>query len=133
MAVVAGLTALSGVSLFSNQLTSIAPLSTLTELRYISIDNNAITDLSVAANWTNLTWLDGSGLAITNVDSLQGLTALSTANLRGTATLTSLTGLLNNSGFGSGDTLDVTNTGVSCTDVATLEANGVTVTSSCQQ
>ena len=39
--------------------------------------------------------------------------------------------LLDNTGLGAGDTVDLSVTSVSCTDVAALEGKGVTVTSDC--
>jgi hypothetical protein len=39
--------------------------------------------------------------------------------------------LLDNTGLGAGDTVDLRSTSVSCTDVAALQAKGVTVLSDC--
>ncbi len=45
--------------------------------------------------------------------------------------LTDIQPLLDNTGLGTGDSVLLMNTNVSCTDVATLEAKGVRVTSDC--
>ena len=45
--------------------------------------------------------------------------------------LTDIQSLLDNTGLGAGDIVDLQFTSVSCSDVAALEAKGVTVLSDC--
>ncbi len=45
--------------------------------------------------------------------------------------LTDIQTLLDNTGLGTGDSVLLMNTNVSCTDVVALEARGVTVISDC--
>ena len=102
-------------------------------MRDFTIDNNPISDVSVVASWPALANVGLQGTLITDVDPLLNLASLTDVRAEFNPNLTSLAGLLNNPSFGAGSTLDVTSTGISCTDVATLEANGVTVLSSCEE
>ena len=104
---VSGLTTLDALSL---GITSLMGIQNLTSLGFLVLDNNSITDIS----------------------ALSGLTSLVGLGLNGNPNLTDIQPLLDNTGLGAGDTVFLSNTNVSCTDVAALEAKGVTVTSVCQ-
>ena len=77
--------------------------------------------------------------SITDIGALSGLTSLGDAvfgqdpdlNLSNNPNLTIIQPLLDNTGLGVGDTVDLRLTSVSCTDVTALQAKGVTVTSDC--
>jgi len=62
---------------------------------------------------------------------LSGLTSLTFLGLQHNAGLTELQPLLDNTGLGAGDDVDLKSTNVSCADVAALEAKGVVVDSDC--
>ena len=52
-------------------------------------------------------------------------------HLDGNPGISNIQPLLDNTGFGAGDRVDLQATNVSCTDVAALEAKGMTVSSAC--
>ena len=82
----------------------------------------------------NLRSPTGLGLAqnsITDISSLSRLTSLTNLLLDGNPALSNIQPLLDNTGLGAGDAVDLRLTSVSCTDVAALEAKGVAVTSDC--
>ena len=85
------------------------PLSGLTSLIHLHLGWNSITDIS----------------------PLSGLTSLTTLRLENNQNLTDIQPLLDNTGLGAGDTVNLESTSVSCTDVAALEAKGVQVQSDC--
>ena len=90
-------------------ITSLMGIQNLTSLGFLVLDNNSITDIS----------------------ALSGLTSLVGLGLNGNPNLTDIQPLLDNTGLGAGDTVFLSNTNVSCTDVAALQAKGVTVESDC--
>jgi len=95
--------------------------------------DNSITDISPLSGLTSLTFLQvwGGNNSITDISALSGLTSLRWLNLDGNPDLTNIQPLLDNSGLGAGDNVDLRGTSVSCTDVAALGAKGVTVRSDC--
>ena len=62
---------------------------------------------------------------------LSGLTSLASVSLSENLDLADIQPLLDNTGLGAGDGVDLFGTNVSCTDVTALRAKGVTVTSDC--
>jgi Leucine-rich repeat (LRR) protein len=90
-----------------------------------------ISDLSALAGLGSLAYLSLSFNLITDVGALGGLTGLTALALRDNAELSDIQPLLNNVGLGSGDTVDLRSTAVSCLDVASLMGKGATVTSDC--
>ncbi len=83
---------------------------------------------------SGLTGLSRLGLidnSISDISPLSGLTRLTLLSLDGNPDLTDIQPLLDNTGLGAGDTVSLKSTSVSCTDVAALQAKGVTVTSDC--
>ncbi len=69
--------------------------------------------------------------SITDISPLSGLRGLTTLRLDNNSDLSDIQPLLDNTGLGAGDEVNLVGTGVSCTDVAALEAKGVTVFSDC--
>ena len=69
--------------------------------------------------------------SITDISALSGLTSLAMLHLSGNPNLNNIQPLLDNTGLGAGDQVSLTDTNVSCTDVAALKAKGVTVLSGC--
>ena len=57
---------------------------------------------------------------------------LTTLRLDNNSDVSDIQPLLDNTGLGAGDEVNLVGTGVSCTDVAALEAKGVTVDSDCR-
>src|SRR4028118_1202789 len=70
------LSALTELSLDSNQITDIRPLSTLTNLTELSLHNNQIADLKLLSTLTNLTYLSLDNNQITDIRPLSTLTNL---------------------------------------------------------
>jgi hypothetical protein len=62
---------------------------------------------------------------------LSGLTNLTYLTLNNNQHLNDIQSLLDNTGLGAGDWVDLKSTSVNCTDVAALQAKGVSVDSDC--
>ncbi|MHC4089453.1 MAG: leucine-rich repeat domain-containing protein [Planctomycetota bacterium] len=127
-----GLTSLGVLELAGNSITDISALSGLTSLTsWLGLSGNSISDISALSGLTNLTTLYLGHNSITDISALSGLTSLGYLELWSNSNLTDIQPLLDNTGLGAGDTVDLRVTNVSCTDVAALQAKGVTVTSDC--
>jgi Leucine-rich repeat (LRR) protein len=153
IAPLSGLTSLWGLVLMYNSISDISPLSGLTSLRWLNLDGNLISDISALSGLTSLVGLalransisDISALSgltsleelilhsnsISDIGPLSGLTSLTILYLDNNPNLTNIQALLDNTGLGAGDEVHLESTNVSCTDVAALEAKGVTVQSDC--
>ncbi len=129
--VLSDLTGLTRLTLGGNAIADITALSGLTSLTMLSIWDNAITDVSALVALTSLDYLSLSGNPIVDIGPLGGLTELETLYLARNLALFDIGPLLDNTGLGSGDTVDLTDTNASCADVTALRAKGVTVTSPC--
>ena len=103
-------------------------ISGLTELDAQSAD---IVSLVGIQNLTSLTTLNLGNNSITDIGALSGLTSLRFLYLHDNTGLSNIQPLLDNTGLGAGGTVDLRTTDVSCTDVAALQAKGVTVQSDC--
>ena len=97
----------------------------------LAAQNAGIESLVGIQNLTGLMTLYLNGNSITEISALSGLTGLVDLRLDGNANLTDIQPLFDNTGFGASDIVDLRDTSVSCTDVAALEAKGVTVVSDC--
>ena len=97
----------------------------------LTAQDAGIENLVGIQNLTGLMTLYLNGNSITEISSLSGLTGLVDLRLDGNANLTDIQPLLDNTGFGAGDIVDLRDTSVSCTDVALLEAKGVIVLANC--
>ncbi len=84
-------------------------MSGFTSLGVLGLDNNSISDIG----------------------PLSGLTSLTLLRSDNNPGLTNIQPLLDNTGLGAGDYVWLRSTNVSCTDVAALQAKGVTVSSDC--
>jgi hypothetical protein len=80
---------------------------------------------------TSLTSINLRGNSVTDLEPLSGRTGLTLLNLRGNGDLADIQVLLDNTGLGTGDEVNLSDTNVSCTDVTALRAKGVTVISAC--
>ena len=126
-----GLTALTNLQLGGNSISDISALSGLTSLGTLQLGGNSITDISELSGLTRLRSLRLDNNSIIVISALSGLRRLRNVGLSNNSGLSNIQPLLDNIGLGAGDTVDLTNTNVSCTDVAALEAEGVTVESDC--
>ena len=123
---------LLAVRLPNNSITDISPLSGLTNLIEIILDGNLnLTDISPLSGLTSLELLSLRDNSITDISALSDLTSLTTLRLDNNSDLSDIQPLLDNTGLGAGDEVNLVGTSVSCTDVAALEATGVSVTSDC--
>ena len=105
--------------------------SLLRGLTILSASTAGIVSLVGIQNLTGLTFLQLDNNSITDISALSGLTSLTGLFLDDNTDLSNIQPLLDNTGLEAGDNVGLTNTGVSCTDVAALQAKGVTVSSDC--
>jgi len=111
---------------------SLAGIQNLTSLTSLGLNRNSITDISPLSGLTSLRFLGLSANSITDISPLSGLTSLSFLELDSNTNLSNIQPLLDNTGLGPGDQVFLTNTNVGCTDVAALQAKGLTVESDCR-
>ena len=128
-----GLTGLGQLVLAHNSITDIGPLSGLTNLGGLGLSNNSITDISALSGLTSLWFLGLNNNSITDISALSGLGGPVNLyiDLSSNPGLSNIQPLLDNTGLGAADTVDLESTNVSCTDVAALQAKGVMVPSDC--
>jgi len=124
----AGLTALTTLNVGSTAVSDLSPVSGLTALQTLWVDGTNVTSLSAISGLTALTTLFAGNAQITDISGLQGLTALTTVLLGFNASLADIDALINNTGMGAGDSVNLQGTAVLCTDVDALRATGATVT-----
>ena len=126
-----GLTSLTRLSLSSNSITDISVVSGFANLTELLLGGARISDISAVSGLTSLTFLVLSINSITDISALSGLTSLTWLLLADNTNLRNIQPLLDNTGLGAGDQVRLEGMSVSCTDVAALQAKGVTVTSNC--
>ncbi len=124
------LTSLRDLGLSFNSITDISALSGLTSLTSLSLFDNSITDLGALRELTSLRDLNLILNSITDISALSGLTSLTDLGLSSNS-VSDIQPLLDNTGLGAGDTVDLRVTSVSCPDVAALQDKGVSVLSDC--
>ena len=122
---------LTGLGARSLGSTSLVGLQNLTSLTFLDVYRNSISDIGALSGLTSLRLLHFGYNSITDISPLSGLTSLRFLHLDNNPDLTDIQPLLDNTGLGEGDTVDLTGTSVSCTDVTALRARGVTVVSPC--
>ena len=125
------LTSLTVLDLRDNSISSISALSGLTSLTRLELHFNSIRSITALTGLTSLTDLFLSDNSISDISALGGLTNLRQLALNTNANLGNIQPLLDNTGLGAGDLVGLRSTSVSCTDVAALEAKGVSVISDC--
>jgi len=125
------LTSLTSLRLEANTIIDISALSDLTSLSGLWLFNNSIADIGALSELTALTELDLHANSITDVGSLSGLTNLTFLGLSDNPDLDNIQPLLDNTGLGVDDVVDLRTTNASCPDVAALETKGVSVSSDC--
>lgn len=128
------LTQLVTLDLMTNQITDITPISYLTNLTSLRLMNNNISDLSPLLTLNNLSSLNLRNCNLTDISDLEFMTSLSDLNLSYNS-ISDIQALVDNTGLGSGDTLDISNNNLDLTpgsqdmiNIGILEARGVTVT-----
>jgi len=131
LAGIENLATLTTLNLDGNSLFDISDLSGLTNLTALSLRNNSITNLGPLSGLTSLATLDLYNNLIIDISALRELTSLTLLNLGFNSILGDIQPLLDNTGLGASDTVDLTGTSVSCADVNALGAKGVAVTSDC--
>ena len=135
-----GLTSLTALRLFNNSISDISALSRLTGLTTLDLRLNSISDISGLSGLTSLRVLTLYNNSIADIGALSGLTNLGDIegaffrpgpdlNLSNNPNLTTIQPLLDNTGLGTGDTVNLSDVGpgMPCADVALLQAKGVTV------
>jgi hypothetical protein len=123
-------TDLATLNLSKNSISDVSPLAGLTNINTLNLSSNQISEVSPLAGLTNLTDLNLSENRIADVSPLAGLTNLTTLKLRSNQ-ITSLQPLVDNTGLGSGKTVDVRDNPLSnvaiTTHIPVLLARGVDV------
>ena len=122
-----GLTSLADLRLQANSIRDISPLSKLTSLTALNLGANSITDIGALSRLASLTDLRLQANSIRDISPLSRLTSLTELNLAGNPGVTDFQPLLSNEGLGVGATLDLRFTGARCTNLAALQAKGVSV------
>jgi L-ascorbate metabolism protein UlaG (beta-lactamase superfamily) len=135
-----GLTSLRLLHLSNNQITNIGALSGMTQMSsQLYLDNNQITDISPLSGPRPTPVIALNDNLITDVSALSEYTNLGAVRLQNNVNLSNIQPLIDNPSLGvvncgncGPDSVDLSNTNVSCADVALLEAKGVTVIHTCQ-
>jgi internalin A len=113
-------------------LSDLAPLATLSNLEVLELGRTAVSDISALGGLTRLTALGLSGTRIQDLGPLIGLLGLTRLDLRGDILVSDVQPLLFHPAFGAGDAVRLEGSGVSCADVAALQAKEVVVFSDCR-
>ena len=125
-----GLNNLNTLQINSNQVSNISALSGLHNLGHLLLYMNQITDISALSGLTNLGVLGLDGNKVTDISAVSGLTNLSQLNLYGN-NVTDISPLVANSGFNSGDWVDIRNNPLSAVSlyvyIPALQARGAIV------
>lgn len=120
-----GLAHLSRLDLYGNLISDIGPVSGLTVLSYLDLSENKISDISALGGLTSLDTLGLNDNSIADVSAVQGLVNLASLGLAGNSGLSDIQAILDNTGIGAGDWVDLEQTAVTCGDVNALRARGV--------
>ena len=127
---VTGLTNLAWLWLSGNSISNISAVAGLTNLTELEFESNSISDISAIAGLTNLGKLHLAGNSITDISAVAGLTNLTSLRLN-TNFITDLSPLVENTGLGSGDWVNVKinllNADSINTHIPVLQSRGVTV------
>ena len=99
-------TNLTDLGLDQNSISDVSALSGLTNLWRLTLTTNSISDVSPLSGLTNLSRLKFFENSISDISALSGLTNLTLLNL-GYNSISDLSPLVENTGLGSGDTVNV--------------------------
>ena len=106
MSALSGLTNLTVLNLGNNSISDLSPLVGLTDLTELLLGNNNISDISALAGLTNLMRLHLENNNISDISAVAGLTNLTQLSLKGNS-ISDISRLVENTGLGSGDTVDL--------------------------
>ena len=127
---IAVLDALTSLDASGNNITDLSTLAGMTTLVELGLAANGIADISDLSGLTNLEWLDLSDNAVDDTTDLSGLTSLEWLNLAQND-ITDVTGLVENTGFGPGDAINLLEnplTSAALEDIcAFMDDTGVTI------
>ncbi len=126
-----GLTSLTSLNLRYNQITDISALSGLTEMESLQLSGNQIISISSLSGMTSMMFIEIISNKISDISVFAGMTALVSVDLSGNR-IASISALTLSEGMDTGDTVDLSWNPLSqtalCTDIDTLEGQGVSVT-----
>jgi hypothetical protein len=129
----ASLTGLTRLLLADNpHLRDLTPLASLVSLEVLELGGTAVGDLTPLSAMPRITTLSIDGTRVFDLGPLLGLAGLSRLDLRGNVQIANIQPLLFHPTLGEGDGVRLEGTGVGCTDVAALQAKGVTVFTTCR-
>ncbi len=114
---------LSELDLENNKISDISPLDKLPALEKLELDRNLISDLAVFATlgaFPDLSNLDLGKNNIIDLTPLAGLTGLEELDLENNL-ITNIDPLVANTGLGSGDTIDLRNNPLPCTELPNIQ------------
>ena len=127
---IAGLTLLTELVIYNNPISDISALAGLINLTYLGSYNNAISDITPLAGLTNLTRLWLTVNSISDISAIAGLTNFTELWLFGNS-ISDLSPLVENTGLGNGDYVNVTENFLNAlsinTHIPALQRRGVTV------
>ena len=130
IAPLAKLTALRELWLGANAVSNLAPLAGLRRLQKLNLGANQVADISALAKLTSLTYLGLYENAIVDVSPIRYLTRLTSLHLQNNR-IGNIGALLQNTGLGQGDYVDLTGNPVPCgangAQVRELVEKGATV------
>jgi hypothetical protein len=137
----AGMTDLKRLNAYNNAISDISGLAGLPSIEILTLDSNEIADLSPLGGLATLYGVLLRDNAVTDLTGVEDLPGLREIRLDANPGLSNIQALLDNPGFGGPyppppdydghDMAGLTSTGVSCADVALLEAKDVLVDSDC--
>ena len=127
---VSALTNLTKLALYNNPISDISPIAGLTNLTQLLFHNNSISDISAITGLTHLTELWISANSVSDISAVAGLTNLTELYLHGNS-ISDLSPLVENTGLGNGDLVDVRDNFLNALSINTyipaLQSRGVTV------
>ena len=129
-----GLTNLTVLELSDNQIINISSISGLTKLVELYFYNDDIIDISSLSGLTNLTILHLSWNHIIDISPLSGLTKLTSLLVSGNQ-ISDISAIVNNTGIGSGDVINLTSNPLNVTScdnlIPELVSRGTIVSHDC--
>ncbi|MGD2069052.1 MAG: leucine-rich repeat domain-containing protein [Gemmatimonadota bacterium] len=124
------LPSLEGADLVANQISDVSPLAGLTTLRHLHLAQNQLSDISPLSALTSLEVFRAHTNSLTDIGVIEGMTQLEWLDLRYNG-ITDITPLVDNTGLGEGDLVELNGNPLSDTavqtDIPALRARGVDV------
>ena len=122
---------LTWLAVNDNLISDVSPLAGLVDIGdKLWINGNRLTDLSALGGFVGVTWLIANDNDLVDTNGLASMTSLRRVLLNNNPRLTDVSGLLANSDL-VGDTIDLSNTSVTCTDVTKLRNRSAVVFATC--